>query len=199
MNSRSYLFCILFGILLMFPSLGLAEAVKAQDVRRQNANPDQTAHVLRLGLAAASPGTFDPHFAAMTQDRVVADMIFNGLVRYKPGHAPLIEPDLAESFPESEIINGKQVWTVKLRKGVMFHRSPVTKPYELTADDVVYSFQKASDPKRSAYAGEYSGMAFKKMDKYTVRIILEKQLSSILFLPKITNYAGGFIVSKKAV
>jgi len=211
MKSRSYLFCILFGILLMFPSLGLAEAVKAQDVRRQNADPDQTANpavkpkkpdtlqLLRLGLAAASPGTFDPHFAAMTQDRVVADMIFNGLVRYKPGHAPLIETDIAERFPESEIIDGKQVWTVKLRKGVMFHHSSVTKPYELTADDVVYSFQKASDPKRSAYAGEYSGMAFKKMDKYTVRIILGKPLSSILFLPKIANYAGGFIVSKKAV
>jgi len=211
MKSRSYLFCILFGILLMLSSLGLAEAVKAQDVRVKNANPDQTAnpavklkkpdtlHVLRLGLDAASPGTFDPHFAAMSQDRVVADMIFNGLVRYKPGHAPLIEPDLAEMFPESEIIDGKQVWTVKLRKGVMFHRSPATKPYELTADDVVYSFQKASDPKRSAYAGEYSGMTFKKADKYTVRIIMEKPLSSILFLSKITNYAGGFIVSKKAV
>ncbi len=211
MKATSYLFCILFGILLMLPSPGPAEAVKLRDVREKNANPDQTAnpavkskrqdtlYVLRLGLAAASPGTFDPHFAAMTQDRVVADMIFNGLVRYKPGNAPLIEPDLAERFPESEIINGKQVWTVKLRKGVMFHRSPMTKPYELTADDVVYSFQKASDPKRSAYAGEYSGMAFKKMDTYTVRIILEKPLSSILFLPKIANYAGGFIVSKKAV
>jgi len=211
MKSRLYLFCILFGILLMLPSLGLAEAVKAQDVRAKNANPDQTTnpavklkkpdtlHVLRLGLDAASPGTFDPHFAAMSQDRVVADMIFNGLVRYIPGHAPLIEPDLAAMFPESEIIDGKQVWTVKLRKGIMFHRSSVTKPYELTADDVVYSFQKASDPKRSAYAGEYSGMTFKKADKYTVRIILEKPLSSILFLSKITNYAGGFIVSKKAV
>ncbi len=210
-KSKQYLFWSLFCILLMLIPFRPAKAGEAKEVRVKNATPDQTTnpviklekpdsmHVLRLGLAASDPGTFDPHFAAMSQDRVVADMIFNGLLRYKPGHAPLIEPDLAESFPGSEIINGKQVWTVKLRKGVMFHRSPVTKPYELTADDVVYSFQKASDPKRSAYAGEYSGMAFKKTDKYTVRIILEKPLSSILFLPKITNYASGFIVSKKAV
>jgi len=210
-KSKQYLFWSLFCILLMLIPLRPAKAGQAKEVRGQNANPDQTAkpvvklkkpdtlQILRLGLAAASPGTFDPHFAAMNQDRVLVDMIFNGLVRYKPGNAPLIEPDLAERFPKSEIINGKQVWTVKLRKGVMFHPSSVVKSYELTADDVVYSFQKASDPKRSAYAGEYSGMAFKKMDKYTVRIILEKPLSSILFLPKIANYAGGFIVSKKAV
>ncbi len=211
MKPRTYLFYMVFSILLIMFSLWAPENGRAQDVRKTNPTPDQTANqavkvkrsdtlnVLRLGLAAAGPGTFDPHFAAMAQDRVAADMIFNGLVRYKPGQAPLIELDLAERFPESEIVNGKQVWTVKLRKGVMFHRSSVTKPYELTADDVVFSFQKASDPKRSAYAGEYRGMTFKKMDKYTVRIILEKPLSSILFLPKIANYAGGLIVSKKAV
>ena len=196
MKSKSFFFYILFCVLLMLPVPGPAETSREHDVRGQN---PETLHVLRFGLDAASPGTCDPHCAAMTQDRVVVDMIFNGLVRYKPGHAPLIEPDLAESFPESKIINGKQVWTIKLRKGVMFHPSPVTTSYEFTADDVVYSFQKASNPRRSSYAGEYSGMVFKKKDKYTVRIILEKPLSSILFLSKISNYAGGFIVSKKAV
>ena len=37
------------------------------------------------------------------------------------------------------------------------------------------------------------------MDDYTVRFTLEKPLSSFLFLPKIVDYAGGFIVCKKAV
>jgi peptide/nickel transport system substrate-binding protein len=37
------------------------------------------------------------------------------------------------------------------------------------------------------------------VDAYTVRFTLEKPLSSFLFLPKIIDYSGGFIVCKKAV
>jgi peptide/nickel transport system substrate-binding protein len=37
------------------------------------------------------------------------------------------------------------------------------------------------------------------VDRYTVRIVVEKPVSAILFLPKLTNYAGGFIVSKRAI
>ncbi|MBE9547346.1 MAG: hypothetical protein IMF10_07620, partial [Proteobacteria bacterium] len=155
--------------------------------------------VLRMALDAARPGTLDPHFAAATQTRIMADMIFNGLLRYKPGRAPLIEPDLAETIPEPKIVDGKQVWTFKLRKGVMFHPGPRTKAYELTTDDVVYSLRKSADPKRSAYSGEYTGMTFEKVDDYTVRIVLEKPLSSFLFFPKVSDYAGGFIISKKAI
>ena len=155
--------------------------------------------ILRLALDAARPGILDPHFAAATQTRIMADMVFNGLLRYKPGRAPLIEPDLAESIPEPKIVDGKQVWIFKLRKGVMFHPGPRTKAYELTADDVVYSLEKSADPKHSAYSGEYIGMTFEKKDDYTIRIILDKPLSSFLFFPKVSDYAGGFIVSKKAI
>lgn len=155
--------------------------------------------VLRYAYGVADLGTRDPHFAATTQDRAVADMLFNGLLRYQPGNAPSIEPDLAEEVPEPEIEKGKQTWTFKLRKGVFFHPGPKTGPYELTADDVVYSFRKSADPQRSAYAGEYTGMNVEKVDPYTVRIVLEKPLSPLLFLPKVTNYSGGFIVSRKAV
>ncbi|MBW2605214.1 MAG: polyamine ABC transporter substrate-binding protein [Deltaproteobacteria bacterium] len=178
------LFCILWA--LTFPAL-----LEAKDPNASS--------VLRLALDAANPGILDPHFAAATHDRSVVDMLFNGLVRYKPGNSSSIEPDLAESFPMSEIKDGRQIWTFNLRKGVMFHPGPKTGTYELTADDVVYSLQKSADPNRSAYAGEYTGMTFEKSDKYTIRIILEKPLSTTLFLPKVANYAGGFIVSKKAV
>ena len=155
--------------------------------------------VLRMALDAAKPGSLDPHFAAATQDRAVADMIFNGLIRYEPGNSFKMEPDLAESLPKSEMSGDKQVWTFTIRKGVMFHPGPKTEPYELTADDVVYSLKKSADPARSAYAGEYTGMTVEKANKYTIRIILDKPLSSVLFLPKVANYAGGFIVSKKAI
>ncbi len=71
--------------------------------------------------------------------------------------------------------------------------------YELTAEDVVYSFEKASDPDRSSYAGEYTGMTFEAVDKYTVKITLENSLSPMLFLPKVADYCGGFIVPKKPI
>ena len=162
-------------------------------------NRTVTPSVLRMALDAAKPGALDPHFAAATQDRAVADMIFNGLIRYEPGNSSKMEPDLAESLPKSEMVGDKQVWTFTIRKGVMFHPGPKTEAYELTADDVVYSLRKSADPARSAYAGEYTGMTVEEVDKYTVRITMVKPLSTVLFLPKVTNYAGGFIVSKKAL
>ncbi len=154
---------------------------------------------LRIAIGASEAGTLDPHFASGFQERAVVDMIFNGLLRYKPGNVSVIEPDLAENMPDVEIYNGLQAWIFKLKKGVMFQAGPSTDPYELTADDVVYSLEKSADPERCAYSGDYADMAFERVDDYTVRIVLAKPLSKNLFLPKMTDYAGGFIVSKKAL
>ncbi len=170
------------------PATGGEEAVEVAE-----------APVLRFGINAADLGTLDPHFASSTNDRTVVSMVFNGLVRYKPGEAPEMEPDLATAIPEPEIVDGKQVWTFELRQGVMCHPSPATEAYELTADDVVYSLTKSANPDRSAYAGEYTGMTIEKVDDYTVRITLDQPLSPVLFLPKVADYAGGFIVCSKAV
>jgi peptide/nickel transport system substrate-binding protein len=155
--------------------------------------------ILRFGVHVSAMGKLDPHFAAGSQDRALADMVFNGLLRYQPGNAPRIEPDLALRIPDFIMVGGRQVWTVKLRQGVMFQAGPETEAYELTAEDVVYSLRKSADASTCAYAGEYIGMTFEAIDPYTVRIILAKPLSAILFLPKLTNYAGGFIVSKRAI
>ncbi len=159
----------------------------------------KTADTLRFGIHVSEMGSLDPHFAAGSQDRALADMVFNGLLRYQPGNAPKIEPDLAEQIPGFAMIGGQQVWTVKLRKGILFHPGPQTAAYELTAEDVVFSLRKSASREFCAYAGEYEGMTVVPVDRYTVRIIVEKPVSSILFLPKLTNYAGGFIVSKRAI
>jgi len=155
--------------------------------------------VLRFALDAADLGTLDPHYASSTPDRTVVDMIFNALVRYKPGDSSQFEPDLATEIPEPEIVDGKQVWTFTLRQGVMWHPGPQTESYELTADDVVFSLQKSANSDTSAYAAEYTGMTFEKVDDYTVRITLATPLSPLLFLPKVANYSGGFIMSQRAV
>ena len=156
-------------------------------------------NVLKFAVHVSKMGKMDPHFAAGSQDRTFADMVFNGLLRYIPGNAPAIEPDLAAEMPTINTGKGHQTWTVKLRKGVMFHPGPMTPSYELTADDVIFSFSKAAAPDTSAYAGDYDGITVNKIDRYTVEFVLENPVSSILFFPKITNYNGGFIVSRKAV
>jgi len=154
---------------------------------------------LHFGVDGSGINTMDPHQAASRQERSLVDMVFNGLIRYKPGNMPALEPDLAVAIPEPVMENGRQVWKVQLRQGVMCHPGPLTDAYELTTEDVVYSLQKSADPKRSAYAGEYKGMSFEIVDRYNLKIILETPQSIYLFLPKIENYAGGLIVCKQAV
>jgi peptide/nickel transport system substrate-binding protein len=190
MTTRRRCLTAMLAIAMLIPALtaGLAGQAKAQD------RP-----VLRFGVNAADLATLDPHFASGTQDRTVVDMVFNGLLRYQPGNSAEIEPDLATAIPEPEMVDGKQVWTFQIRDGVMCHPSDQTPAYELTADDVVYSLQKSADSDRSAFASDYKGMTVKKMDDYTVAITMDAPLSPTLFLPKVTNYAGGFIVCSKAV
>lgn len=163
--------------------------------------PVEEPKILRLGQNAADLSSLDPHFATTTEARALVDMIFNGLLRYKPGDGSFenMEPDLAEDFPEMEVMDGAQVWTFKLREGVMCHPSGNLASYELTSDDVIYSLEKSANAERSAYAGEYNGMTFEAVDDYTIKITLETPLSPVLFYPKVANYSGGFIVCKQAV
>lgn len=158
-----------------------------------------TDNILRFGLHTSKIKNFDPHYAKSSEDFIFADMVFNSLVRYVPGQSPRLEPDIAETMPAFEMDRGKQVWTIRIRKNVMFHSGLNTAAYELTADDVIYSFQKASDPNRSAFFGEYTGMTFKKIDAYTVQIIVSEPISPLFFLPRIANRKGGFIIGKKVI
>jgi peptide/nickel transport system substrate-binding protein len=140
----------------------------------------------------------DPHFAASTNDRNIVDMVFNGLIRYKPGDGSTFEPDLATELPEPELVDGKQVWTFKLRSGVMCHPCDEVPSYELTSEDVVFSLQKSANADTSAYAGEYAGMTVEAVDASTVKVTLDTPLSPVLFYPKVSDYAGGFIVCQKS-
>ncbi|CAN5272546.1 ABC transporter substrate-binding protein [soil metagenome] len=158
----------------------------------------RTGGVLRFGQSAADVGTLDPHFASGTQDRSLVDMVFNALIRFKPGDGTAFEPDLATALPEPQTDGGKQTWTFALRKGVMCQPTDGVPAYELTSDDVVYSLQKSADKDRSAYAGDYSGMKFEAVDPSTVKVTLDAPLSKALLYPKLANYSGGYIICRKA-
>ena len=161
------------------------------------AQPLAKEQVINIAFDAGDLQTLDPHRAATTVDRATVDMIFNGLVRYPPGNQVDVEPDLAASWKVSA---DKKVWTFSLRKGAFFHPYPGNpNGYEMTSEDVVYSFKRAADTKRSSYAGEYTGMTFEAVDPSTVRITIDKPISDTLFLAKVASYAGGMIVCRKAI
>jgi len=148
---------------------------------------------LNVGMSAQDVGQLDPHFAVSTIDRTPAAWMFNGLVRFAPGSTDpaTLEPDLAERWESSP--DGK-TWTFHLRHGVKFHGNFG----ELTADDVVFSLKKAGDAKTSAFASELRPFTtIEAVDPYTVRLVLTNNVPSVLGI--LTNYAQGFIVSKKAV
>ena len=155
--------------------------------------PAQAEVVLRAGIGMADAGQLDPHISSKTQDKCLFGWMFNGLVRLTPGTMDLdaLEPDLAERWESSA---DGLTWTFYLRKGVQFHGNYG----ELTADDVVFSLKRAQNPKTSGFSSDYvSFAAIEAVDKYTVRIKLDKPVPSLLAL--VSNYHGGNVVSKKAV
>ena len=93
----------------------------------------------------ASPEGFDiVQYTAATTADAASETVFNRLVDFTPGSTD-IEPGLAERWDISE--DGK-TYTFHLRQGVKFQTTDYFKPTRtLTADDVVWSFQRQLDPK----------------------------------------------------
>ena len=83
---------------------------------------------------ASDPNTMDPHAAATAPVLGFLNNVYEGLVRRGPDMA--LEPSLAESWEAM----GADGWRFKLRDGVTFHDGAV-----FDADDVVFSFERASD------------------------------------------------------
>jgi peptide/nickel transport system substrate-binding protein len=148
--------------------------------------------VLTISTTVADISTLDPHRATAVGDKGVVSGMFDALVRFPPGSADPseLESDLAESW---EVSPDHTVWTFHLRRGVPFHKGYG----ELTADDVVYSIQRAADPQRSSFAANFSIVdKVEAVDGHTVRITLK--YPDAAFLGRVSNYHGGNIVSKVA-
>ncbi len=148
--------------------------------------------VIRVSSGAQDIVTLDPDRATSTSDVGVVAEIFDALVRFAPGSADprTLEPDLAESWQASK---DSKVWTFHLRHGVSFQGDWGA----LTSADVVYSLERAADPKRSSFAADFAGIEkVEALDPYTVRVALK--YPDATFLGRVSNYHGGYIVSMKA-
>ena len=122
------------------------------------------------------PPNFDPHQSVHWWTFIYTSLTHGGLVRHKagpgvqPGTFP-VEPHLAESWEQPN----ETTWIFKLRKGVRFHNKPPVNGRELTADDVVFTFQRAltvaGNPNRAVYEEIEKVEA---VDRYTVRFTMKE-------------------------
>lgn len=159
--------------------------------------------VLRVGGFAADIGLLDPQFANAGMDRQIMKPMFEGLVRYIPGDITAgFEPAIATEVPEVPEPNedGTQTWEFDIREGVMCHPGPNNDQYELTAEDVVLSYEKTMNPETAAFAPDYEVVeSVEAVDDRTVAFTLSSPRSASLFLPLVADFAGGYVVCSQAV
>lgn len=94
-------------------------------------------------------------------------------------------PVLAESWAPNQ---DGSVWTFKLRQGVKFHNGKT-----MTADDVVATFDRISDPAvgsnaLSAFTGTLSKGGTRKVDDYTVEFHLDAPNGNFPYIVSTDNY-----------
>jgi peptide/nickel transport system substrate-binding protein len=118
------------------------------------------------------PTLINPHFAVGTKDQDASRIFYEPLANWDP-EGNLI-PVLAAEIPTREngglAADGKSVvW--KIKPGIKFHDG---KP--LTADDLVFNWQYATDPATSAVSiGSYKDSVVEKIDDLTVRVKFQKE------------------------
>ncbi len=154
--------------------------------------PASAQDVINVGAFGADANSLNPFLSGGGQDRALFGYVFNGLTRFPPGSMDPddIELDLAESYEASE---DGLTWTFTLRDGVQFHHGYG----ELTAEDVVYSLDRARNPETSGVAANLAAIeSVEALDDKTVQIKLLSPVPTLLGM--LANPQGGYIVSKKA-
>lgn len=168
--------------------------------------------VLRLpGFEAFVADTLDPHQTQFGPIYSSHSAVFSKVLRYEDAAAGIITTDLASSMPES--VDGQE-FIISLRRNVRFQRpsqvlgrpaSPqdlAVAGRELTAEDVVYSFQRQverSSPKYPLYYRSYQYETFERIeavDRYTVHIVTREPLALMHHYLADTN---AFIVARETV
>ncbi|MDB6177661.1 ABC transporter substrate-binding protein [Paracoccus sp. Z330] len=99
------------------------------------ATPVKGGHLRAAGWSSSTADTLDPAAASLATDYVRCCAYYNRLT-FLDEHGQL-QMELAEAVESDDA----KVWTVTLKSGVTFHDGKT-----LTADDVVFSLQRHSDP-----------------------------------------------------
>ncbi len=97
------------------------------------ANGADAEAVLRIGLAA-DPASLDPHYENRARSRQIARHLFDALTA--TDQRSRLKPGLAATWEAMDDYR----WAFRLRRGLQFHNGQ-----RLTADDVVFSLNRARD------------------------------------------------------
>jgi peptide/nickel transport system substrate-binding protein len=131
--------------------------------------------------------SLDPATQIAGEEGSLEWVVYDNLVTFDRQDFNKIVPSLAESWTISP--DGK-IYTFKLRKGVKFSTGN-----ELTADDVVYSFERGLRINHPNYPSKDLNLAgVKKIDDSTVELSIKEPFSA--FLTLLTNSHLGVIDSK---
>lgn len=133
--------------------------------------------------------TLDPHALNNGPNHALLHQVYEPLLIRAPDGS--LQPTLAESWKPTA---DPKVWEFKLRKGVKFHDGSV-----LTADDVVFSLQRARAPTSDMKSLLVSITGVAKVDPFTVHIttgggpnpLLPSSLTNIQILSQAWARANG--------
>jgi peptide/nickel transport system substrate-binding protein len=138
---------------------------------------------IRVGCIPPPAHGLDPHTYADTGSLVTGNIAGEMLNRTALGGK--LVPELATTWKSNEAAT---IWTYALRKGVKFQTGQ-----EMTADDVVATFKRLTDPNGgsqalSAFKGVLSPDGVQKVDKNTVAFHLDNPTGSFPYLTSSTTY-----------
>jgi ABC-type transport system substrate-binding protein len=190
------------------------KATYPNDGRQTFTPAPQSSHDGRLTYIGFDPvvlDRYDPHQTQFGPMYANQSAVFSKLYMYKSHEEPTwdnIVPDLAESVPEM-IGNPPDTYIVKLRRGVKFHDSdkiranfPSLAGRELTADDVIFSYDRQRNVKSPQHAYYYRSSQYstilkmEKVDDYTIKFTTDGPVAPFYHFMADTN---AMIVPKEVV
>jgi peptide/nickel transport system substrate-binding protein len=179
MTKKLFLIMAGFIMLLMMTGTPGVDAAGSKDV-------------LVIGMATSDIISLDPAKAFEFSGVGLDAQIYDRLLDFPPGRFDKPELSLAKSYTVSP--DGK-TWTFKLRDDVKFHSGN-----PLTADDVVYSFQRVvilkDQPSFILTQFGITADSVKAVDKYTVQITLDKKYASGIFFSCLSAGVASIVDSK---
>ncbi len=191
------------------------DAIYPNDGRREFVFPEgdngRGGTLVYIGFDPVVLDRYDPHQTQFGPMYANQSAIFSKLYMYASHEEPTWEnilPDLAESAPEM-IGDPPMTYVVKLRKGVKFHDTdairsnfPSLAGRELTADDVIYSYERQTSDTSPQKAYYYRSSQYKtidkmeKVDNYTIRFTTKEPTAPFYHFMADTN---AMIIPKEIV
>jgi peptide/nickel transport system substrate-binding protein len=142
--------------------------------------------MLRVGVSGGgAQDTLDAHLGTTDADYARTAQLYDRLAEYDRDNK--LQLALAEELTPSK---GATEWTVRVRDGVTFHDGK-----KLTADDVIFSIQRITDPKDPKNAASSLNLVdVKKMRKLDNRTVLIPMTGPMIDFPdQMTRLTAGIV------